>query len=76
MSSPGSNLVSIVMSGELDLITLKPLYGIQGIIEGEQIEVAAFSLESFAYLTGLVTTKNNAGSKSARARRLNDNTLL
>ena len=27
----------------------------QGIIEGDQIEVAAFYLESFAYLTGLVT---------------------
>ena len=42
----------------------------QGIIEGDQIEVAAFSLESFVYLTGLVTVNNNAGSNSARARRL------
>ena len=42
----------------------------QGIIEGDQIEVAAFSLESFAYLTGLVTANNNAGSNCARARRL------
>ena len=43
---------------------------IQGIIEGDQIEVAAFCLESFAYLTGLVTANHNAGSNSARARRL------
>ena len=33
-----------------------------GIIEGDQIEVAAFSLEYFAYLTG-------PASNSARARR-------
>ena len=26
---------------------------IQGIIEGDQIQVAAFSLENFSYLTGL-----------------------
>ena len=42
----------------------------QGIIEGDQIEVAAFSLASFTYLTGLVIDNNNAGSNSARARRL------
>ena len=42
----------------------------QVIIEGKQIEVAAFYLESFAYLTGLVTANHNAGFKSARARRL------
>ena len=37
----------------------------QGIIEGDQIEVAAFSLDSFAYLSGLATANNNAGSNSA-----------
>ena len=42
----------------------------RSIIEGYQIEVAAFYLESFAYLTGLVTANHNAGSTSARARRL------
>ena len=36
-------------------------------IEGDQIEVAAFSLESFAYLTWLVTANNNAGSNTARS---------
>ena len=43
---------------------------IEGIIEGDQIEVAVFYLESCAYLTGLVTANHNAGSNSARARRL------
>ena len=42
-------------------------YTAQGIIEGDQIEIAAFSLESFAYLTGLVTANNNADSNSARS---------
>ena len=41
----------------------------EGIIEGDRIEVTAFSLESFAHLTGLVTANNNAGSNSAGARR-------
>ena len=40
------------------------------IIEGDQIEVAAFYLESFGYLTGLITANHTAGSNSARARRL------
>ena len=39
----------------------------KGIIEGGQIEVAAFSLESFAYLTGRVTANHKAGSNSARS---------
>ena len=39
----------------------------KGIIEGDQIEVAAFSFESFAYLTGLVIANNNAGSNSVRS---------
>ena len=39
-------------------------------MEGDQIEATAFSLESFVYLTELVTAKNNAGSNSPRARRL------
>ena len=43
----------------------------EGIIEGDQIEVAAFSLESFAYLTALVTANNNAGSLSARSHIAN-----
>ena len=37
----------------------------------DQIEVAAFSLESFVYLTGLVTANNNAGSNSARSHIAN-----
>ena len=40
-----------------------------GIIEGDQIGVATFCLESFAYVTGLVTANHNAGSNSTRARR-------
>ena len=48
----------------------KMLFWCQGIIAGDQIEVAAFSLASFTYLTRLVTAYNNAGSNSARARRL------
>ena len=43
----------------------------KGIIEGDQIEVAAFSLESFAYLTGLVTSNNKVGSISARSHIAN-----
>ena len=43
----------------------------EGIIEGDQIEVAAFSLESFAYLTGLVTANHNADSNSARSHIAN-----
>ena len=43
---------------------------IKGIIEGDQIEVAAFYLESYAYLTGLLTANHNAGCNSDRARRL------
>ena len=43
----------------------------EGIIEGDQIQEAAFSLESFAYLTGLVTANNNAGSNSARSHIVN-----
>ena len=43
----------------------------QGIIEGDQIEVASFYLESFAYLTGLVTASHNAGSNSARSHIAN-----
>ena len=43
----------------------------QGLIEGDQIEVAAFSLESFAYLTGLVTANHNTGSNSARSHIAN-----
>ena len=39
----------------------------QGIIEGDQIKVAAIYLESFAYLTGQVTANHNAGSNSARS---------
>ena len=42
----------------------------QGIIEGNQIEVAAFYLESFPDLIGPVTTNHSAVSNSARARRL------
>ena len=34
----------------------------EGIIEGDQTELAAFSLEFFAYLTGLVTANNNAAA--------------
>ena len=34
---------------------------VQGINECDQIEVAAFYLEAFAYLTGLVTANHNAG---------------
>ena len=41
-----------------------------GILEGDQIEVAAFYLESFAYLAALVITNHNAGSNSAKARQL------
>ena len=33
-------------------------------------EVGAFSLESIAYLTGLVTANNSAGSNSARLHKL------
>ena len=43
----------------------------KGIIEGDQIELADFSLESFAYLTGLVTVNHNAGSNSARSHIAN-----
>ena len=53
---------------DIDSLMLTRL--LQGIIEGDQIVVAAFYLESFAYLTGLVTANHNAGSNSARARRL------
>ena len=42
----------------------------EGVIEGDQIGVAAFTLESFAYLTELVTANNNAGINSARACQL------
>ena len=41
------------------------------IIEGDQVEVAAFSLESFAYLTGLVTANNKVGGNSARSHIAN-----
>ena len=41
------------------------------IIEGDQIEVAAFSLQPFAYLTGLVTANNNDGSNSVRSHIAN-----
>ena len=47
------------------------LYSFQGIIEGDQIDVADFYLESFAYLTGLVTANHNAGSNSARSHIAN-----
>ena len=40
-------------------------------VEGDQIEVAAFSLESVAYLTGLVTANNNASSNSAKSHIAN-----
>ena len=60
------NLISSTLFTLLQIIALTK----QGIIEGDQIEVAAFCLESFAYLTGLVTANHNAGSNSARARRL------
>ena len=43
----------------------------QGIIEGDQIQVAVFYLESFAYLTGLVTANDNADSYSARSQIAN-----
>ena len=43
----------------------------KGIIEDDQIKVAAFSLESFAYLTGLVIANNNASSNSARSHIAN-----
>ena len=42
----------------------------QGIIEGGQIEVTTFYLESFGYLIGLVTANHNACGNSVRARRL------
>ena len=44
---------------------------IEGIIESDRIVVAGFSLESFAYLTELVTDNNNAGSNSARSHIAN-----
>ena len=44
---------------------------ILGIIDGDQIEEAAFSLKSFAYLTGLVIANDNAGSNSARSHIAN-----
>ena len=53
----------------LHLVSNKQMI-IKGIIEGDQIEVAAFCLESFAYLTGLVTANNNAGSNRTRAHRM------
>ena len=40
----------------------------KGIIEDDQIEVAAFYLKSFAYLTGLVTANHNAGNNNARSQ--------
>ena len=43
----------------------------KGIIEDDQIEVAAFYLKSFAYLTGLVTANRNAGCYSARSHIAN-----
>ena len=42
----------------------------QGIIEGDQIQVTAFSLEYFAYLIGLPWANENASIKSAKAGRL------
>ena len=53
-----------------DRTKLSKLSICEGIIEDDQIELAAFSLECFSYLTGLVTANKNAGSKSAKARRL------
>ena len=40
-------------------------------MEGDQIEATAFSLESFVYLTGLVTANNNADTNSARSQIAN-----
>ena len=44
---------------------------LEGIIESDQIEVAAFYLESFAYLTGPVIANHNAGSNSTRSHIAN-----
>ena len=57
----------IYNTGELEHIA----YLHDGIIEGDQIEVASFSFESVAYFTGLVTASNNAGSNSARSHIAN-----
>ena len=46
-------------------------YSSGDIIEGDQIEVDAFYLESFAYLPELVTANHNAGSNSARSHIAN-----
>ena len=39
-------------------------------MKGVQIERNAFFRESIAYLTGLVTANNSAGSNSARSHKL------
>ena len=43
---------------------------LQGIIEGDQIQVAAFSLEYFSILTGLPLANKNASIKNAKVGRL------
>ena len=42
----------------------------EGIIEGDQIQVAAFSLEYFSYLTCLPWANEHASIKSAKSGRL------
>ena len=39
-------------------------------MEGDQIQMAAFSLDYFSYLTGLPWANENASIKSAKAGRL------
>ena len=42
----------------------------QGIIEGDQIQVAAFSPEYFSYMTGSPWANEHASMKSAKAGQL------